>query len=62
MQGGDSGGPWFWNNTAYGTSISVMVQLDGRVDSIYGPVDNIMSLVLIILPAKNYMPFVTSQP
>lgn len=62
MQGGDSGGPWFWNNTAYGTSISVMVQLDGRVDSIYGPVDNIMSLGLIILPAKYYMPFVTSQP
>ena len=36
VQGGDSGGPWFWYHTAYGTTISAFGN-----DSIYGPVDHI---------------------
>jgi hypothetical protein len=40
VQGGDSGGPWFWNNTAYGTTISAFGN-----DSIYGPVDHIYNIL-----------------
>lgn len=36
VQGGDSGGPWFLGNTAYGTTISAFGN-----DAIYGPVDHI---------------------
>ena len=40
VQEGDSGGPWFWNNTAYGTTISALGS-----DSIYGPVDHIYNIL-----------------
>ncbi len=40
VKGGDSGGPWFWNNTAYGTTISAFGN-----DSIYGPVDHIYNIL-----------------
>lgn len=39
---GDSGGPWFWNNTAYGTTIS----FSGNT-SIYGPVDHIYNVLRV---------------
>jgi hypothetical protein len=56
---GDSGGPWFWNNTAFGTSISIIVYSDGSRAAIYGPVDNIYNtLGVIILPAKLYLPII----
>ncbi len=41
VQGGDSGGPWFWNNTAYGTTISF---IDAN-NAIYGPVDHIYNVL-----------------
>ena len=48
---GDSGGPFFWNNTALGTTISVVEDEDETpVGSVYGPVDqfkNILELDLI---------------
>lgn len=42
VQGGDSGGPWFRQNTAYGTTIS---QLGS--DAIYGPVDHIYNALSV---------------
>lgn len=38
VAGGDSGGPWFWNNSAFGSTIS---QYGSH--SIYGPVDTVYS-------------------
>jgi hypothetical protein len=59
VEHGDSGGPWFWNNTAFGTTISIIVYSDGSRASIYGPVDNIYNtLGVIILPAKEYLPII----
>lgn len=40
VQGGDSGGPWFLGNTAYGTTISMIGS-----DSVYGPVDHIYNIL-----------------
>ena len=47
VAGGDSGGPFFWNNTAFGTTISVVEESgSGRqVGSVYGPVDQIKDLL-----------------
>ena len=46
---GDSGGPFFWNNTAFGTTISVVEEIVGGspvpVGSVYGPVDQIKNLL-----------------
>jgi hypothetical protein len=50
VQGGDSGGPWFWNNTAYGTTIAACTLSNGTPCVIYGPVDHIyITLGLTIL-------------
>ena len=46
---GDSGGPWFWGNTAYGTSMSIVTFSDGGTGSLYAPVDQISDLGLTIL-------------
>ena len=40
VEGGDSGGPFFWNNTAFGTTI-----LSVGSNSVYGPVDQIHGLL-----------------
>lgn len=40
VAGGDSGGPWFWGNDAYGTTISSFGS-----HSIYGPVDHIYNVL-----------------
>lgn len=45
LQGGDSGGPWFWNNTAYGTTISACTLGNGTPCAIYGPVDHIYNIL-----------------
>jgi hypothetical protein len=45
VQGGDSGGPWFWSNTAYGTTISSCTLGDGTPCAIYGPVDHIYNIL-----------------
>ena len=37
---GDSGGPFFWNNTAFGTTIS-----SAGSNSVYGPVDHIKGVL-----------------
>ncbi len=44
---GDSGGPFFWNNTAFGTTISVIEEADSetRIGSVYGPVDQIKNVL-----------------
>lgn len=41
VQGGDSGGPWFYNNTAYGTTISNVTFTDGTMGSCFGPINTI---------------------
>lgn len=59
VQGGDSGGPWFWNNTAYGTTISACLLNDNTPCAIYGPVDQIYNILgLVVLPAKYYLPII----
>lgn len=59
VQGGDSGGPWFWNNTAYGTTISTCSLSDGTPCAIYGPVDQIYNILgLVVLPIKIHLPLV----
>ena len=40
VAGGDSGGPFFWNNTAFGTTIS-----SAGSNSVYGPVDHIKGVL-----------------
>ena len=40
VAGGDSGGPFFWNNTAFGTTIYA-----NGSNSIYGPVDQITGIL-----------------
>lgn len=45
VQGGDSGGPWFWNNTAYGTTIAACTLGNGTPCTIYGPVDHIYNIL-----------------
>ncbi len=45
VQGGDSGGPWFWNNTAYGTTIARCTLGDGTPCAICGPVDHIYNIL-----------------
>ena len=42
---GDSGGPFFWNNTALGTTISYVTANETPVASVYGPVDQIKGLL-----------------
>jgi len=42
---GDSGGPWFWGNTAYGTTISRCTFTDGSLGAVYGPVDQIINIL-----------------
>lgn len=41
---GDSGGPWFAGNTAYGTTISMIGS-----QSVYGPVDHIYNILYMQL-------------
>lgn len=45
VQPGDSGGPWFWNNTAYGTTIAACTLSNGTQCVIYGPVDQIYNIL-----------------
>lgn len=45
VEGGDSGGPWFWNNTAYGTTMYRAIFPDGHIEAIYGPVDQIYNIL-----------------
>lgn len=53
---GDSGGPWFVNTTAYGTTISMM-----GASSIYGPVDHIYNILgLYILQGKVFLPLIVN--
>ena len=42
---GDSGGPFFWNNTALGTTISKVKKDGSIVGSVYGPVDQINGII-----------------
>lgn len=43
---GDSGGPFFWNNTALGTTISYVAdETDTPIGSVYGPVDQITGIL-----------------
>ncbi len=59
---GDSGGPWFLGNTAYGTTIYSCVLSDGTPCAIYGPVDQIYDILgLKILPVRIYLPLVISD-
>lgn len=59
VDSGDSGGPWFWNNIAYGTTIAYCQLTNGTPCSIYGPVDHIYNILgLTILPYKEYLPLV----
>jgi streptogrisin C len=44
VQGGDSGGPWFYGNTAYGTTISKYGS-----DAIYGPIDDYLNVLGVVV-------------
>ncbi len=59
VDNGDSGGPWFVNTTAYGTTISKCTLNDGTPCAIYGPVDQIYNILgLTILQGKVYLPLI----
>ena len=45
VENGDSGGPFFWNNTAFGTTISKVLENGSPVGSVYGPVDQIIGIL-----------------
>lgn len=54
---GDSGGPWFLGNTAYGTTIYSCELANGDPCAIYGPVDQIYEVLgLTILTGHIYLP------
>jgi hypothetical protein len=56
---GDSGGPWYVNTTAYGTTIARCVLGNGNPCAIYGPVDQIYNILgLTILQGKVYLPLI----
>ena len=42
---GDSGGPFFWSNTALGTTLSQVTEHQVPVGSVYGPVDQINGII-----------------
>lgn len=45
VDNGDSGGPWFWYNTAYGTTKYACTFGDGSHGAIYVPVDQIYGIL-----------------
>ena len=45
VQPGDSGGPWWLNQTAYGTTISQVQFSDGTFGSCYAPVDHLYNIL-----------------
>jgi hypothetical protein len=54
---GDSGGPWFLGNTAYGTTIWACELSNGDPCAIYGPVDHIYNVLnLTIFMNQIYLP------
>lgn len=56
--GGDSGGPWFLLNTAYGTTIYSCELGDGTPCAIYGPVDIIHDILGLTLAYRIYLPII----
>jgi hypothetical protein len=60
VAGGDSGGPWFLGNTAYGTTIWSCELDNGDPCAIYGPVDHIYNILnLKIFMNQIYLPLMT---
>ncbi len=56
---GDSGGPWYVNTTAYGTTIARCMLGNGNPCAIYGPVDQIYNILgLTILQGKVFLPLI----
>jgi hypothetical protein len=48
----DSGGPWFWSNTAYGTTQSTCTLAGGQPCAIYGPADHIFDQLHVNILTK----------
>ena len=57
VEPGDSGGPWYLLNTAYGTTISTCTLTDGTPCAIYGPVDQIHNVLGLTLLYRVHLPF-----
>ncbi|HPH97728.1 MAG TPA: S1 family peptidase [Anaerolineaceae bacterium] len=53
---GDSGGPWFLSNIAYGTTIYRCTLGNGNPCAIYGPVDIIHDILGLTLAYQMYLP------
>ena len=56
VEGGDSGGPWFLSDTAYGTTIYRCEFGDGTICAIYGPIDQIHEILGLTLAFRMYLP------
>jgi len=53
---GDSGGPWFLSDMAYGTTIYSCEFGDGTPCAVYGPVDIIHDILGLTLAYRVYLP------
>ena len=58
---GDSGGPWFLSDIAYGTTIYRCVLIDGTICAIYGPIDQIHEALGLSLVYQIYLPFINKR-
>ena len=56
VETGDSGGPWFLSDTAYGTTIYRCEFGDGTICAIYGPIDQIHEILGLTLAFRMYLP------
>jgi len=56
VEGGDSGGPWFLSDMAYGTTIYSCELGDGTPCAIYGPVDIIHDILGLTLAYRVFLP------
>jgi hypothetical protein len=58
---GDSGGPWFLSDMAYGTTIYRCVLMDGTICAIYGPVDQIHDALGLSLVYQINLPLIIKR-
>jgi len=58
VEGGDSGGPWFLSDMAYGTTIYSCELGDGTPCAVYGPVDIIHDILGLTLAYRVYLPII----
>jgi hypothetical protein len=59
VEGGDSGGPWFFSDMAYGTTIYSCELGNGTPCAIYGPIDIIHDNLGLTLAYRLFLPFIS---